>query len=271
MILTLDIGNTTIGVCGLEQAEEDCWVLFSRKFPTPQDDSSLLPSLRALLEQTGTEPRHIEGAVLSSVVPRLEGPLAQAAERLLGKTPLLVGSHCKTGLTFAIPHPEQLGRDRVADAAWTARRYPLPAVTVDLGTATTFNVVDTGGVFLGGLILPGLETGVLALSSRTAQLPAVDLTGPERLIGRDTEECLRSGAVYGTAAMIDGITGRVEAELGRKTALILTGGWARLAASLCLREHVYDPWLLPKGLALLYDLNEDREQEQQRAEKSEAE
>lgn len=187
---------------------------------------------------------------MSSVVPRLDGPVSQAAEGLLGRAPVKIQPG--RGLPFAIPHPELLGLDRIADAVWAAKRYPLPVVTVDLGTATTFNVLNGEGVFLGGLIVSGLETGVKALTDRTARLPSVTLSRPEHLIGRDTEECMRSGAVTGTAALIDGITARIEAELGPVT-LVLTGGWADLVSPLCLHPHDSDPYLLPKGLALLYD------------------
>lgn len=253
MILTLDAGNTTIGVCGVERTG-GYQVVFNGYLPTVREQTDCFPALEQLLLRAGLPPERIEGAVLSSVVPSLDGPLSWAAERLLGKKPVRIGPDRETGLSFAIPHPEKLGLDRVADAAWAARHYPLPAVTVDLGTATTFNVLGERAVFLGGVIAPGLETGTRALSARTAQLPEVDLSGPAPLIGRDTQACIRSGAVNGTAAMIDGIAGRVEAELGRTVTLALTGGWASLVDPLCLHPHLCDPWLLPKGLALLYDL-----------------
>ncbi len=253
MILTVDIGNTTVGVCGVERAG-GYQVTFHGYLPTVRERTDYFPELEQLLLRAGASPERIEGAVLSSVVPCLDGPLAQAAERLLGKRPVKIGPDRETGLSFAIPHPEKLGLDRVADAAWAARHYPLPAVTVDLGTATTFNILGERAVFLGGLIAPGLETGVRALSARTAQLPAANLSGPAPLIGRDTQECIRSGALNGTAAMIDGIAARVEAELDRAVTLVLTGGWAPLVEPLCLHPHQCDPWLLPRGLALLYDL-----------------
>lgn len=254
MILTLDIGNSTIGVCGVER-DDGYQVVFSGRMPTVREGTDYLPQLKGLLENGGIVPEDVEGIVLSSVVPCLDAPLSRAAETLLGKTPRRIGTDRGHGLSFAIPHPEKLGLDRVADAAWTVRNYPLPAVTVDLGTATAFNVLDGDGVFLGGLIAPGLETGLHALAARTAQLPELELSGPEALIGRDTQACMRSGAVNGTAAMIDGIAARVESELGRTVTLILTGGWARLVGPACLHPHVCDPWLLPKGLALLYDLH----------------
>lgn len=249
MILTLDIGNTTIGVCGVERTGQgDYQVRFSRKLPTLGDEADYGPLLAGLLDLEGCP--EIEGSVMSSVVPRLDGPVSQAAEGLLGRAPVKIQPG--RGLPFAIPHPELLGLDRIADAVWAAKRYPLPVVTVDLGTATTFNVLNGEGVFLGGLIVSGLETGVKALTDRTARLPSVTLSRPEHLIGRDTEECMRSGAVTGTAALIDGITARIEAELGPVT-LVLTGGWADLVSPLCLHPHDSDPYLLPKGLALLYD------------------
>lgn len=254
MILTLDIGNTTIGVCGVErEGTGDYRIVFSEKLPAVREEADDLPLLKAILEDTGTAAEDVEGIAFSSVVPCLNEPLCRAVERLLGKTPVKISPDCAGGLSFAIPHPEKLGLDRIADAAWAARRYPLPLITVDLGTATTFNVLDEKGVFLGGVIAAGVETGIAALSSRTAQLPAVELFIPERIIGKDTAECMRSGAVAGTAAMIDGLAARIEAELGQKATLVLTGGWAQMVEPLCLHPHVCDPWLLSKGLAFLYD------------------
>lgn len=254
MILTLDIGNTTIGVCGVERTgPEDYRVRFSRKLPTLREQGDYREALAALLAAEGNP--SVEGAALSSVVPCLDRPVSLAAEALLGRAPVKI--QAGRGLAFAIPHPELLGLDRIADSVWAAKRYPLPVVTVDLGTATTFNVLDGEGVFLGGLIVPGLETGLNALTARAARLPTVTLAAPEHLIGRDTEECMRSGAVTGAAAMIDGITTRIEAELGQAS-LVLTGGGAELVSPLCFHPHDCDPYLLPKGLALLYDRSQLR-------------
>ena len=254
MILTLDIGNTTIGAAVMERAPAgDYRVVFEGKLPTVREQNGDTAQLEQLLASSGVDLRGIEGAALSSVVPCLDGPVSRAAERLLGSPPVRIGPHCAAGLRFGLPHPEQLGPDRLADAAWAVRHYPLPAVTVDLGTATTFNVLDGDGVFLGGLIAPGLETGLTALSGRAARLPRLKPAPPPRLIGQDPEACMLSGTVTGAAAMIDGIAARIEAELGRTAALILTGGWAELVSRLCLHPHIHDPWLLPKGLAWIYD------------------
>lgn len=255
MILTLDIGNTTVGVSGVEAQGADYRVLFSGKLFSREKGDDVFSGLKALLEEKGVFPEAVEGIALSSVVPRLDEPVSLAAEALLGRRPVRIdAASAAGGLSFAVPQPERLGLDRVAGAAWAARRYPLPAVTADLGTATTFNVIGEGGVFLGGVIACGVETGVRALAERTAQLPLPEMAVPESLIGRDTEACMRSGAVYGAAAMTDGIAGRVEAELGKPVTLILTGGWSGLAEPLCVHPHIWEPDLLPKGLALLYRL-----------------
>ena len=257
MILTLDIGNTTVGVSGVEARGGDFRVLFGGKISSQAGEAECRDALKDLLDGNGVSAEDVEGIALSSVVPRLEGTVSGAAEALLGKRPVRIdAASAAGGLRFAIPHPERLGLDRIADAAWAARRYALPAVTADLGTATTFNVLGEGGVFLGGVIACGVETGVGALAERTAQLPRLTLGPPAALIGRDTEACMLSGAVYGAAALIDGIAGRVEAELGKAVTLILTGGWSKLAAPLCTHPHVWEPDLLPKGLALLYTLHD---------------
>ena len=141
------------------------------------------------------------------------------------------------------------------DAAWAAANYPLPLVTVDLGTCTTLNVVRRGGIFTGGVIAAGVETGIRALARNTAQLSAVKLKTPDHIIGKNTAECLLSGAVAGTAAMLDGIVGRIEEELGEPVTLVTTGGAARLVEPLLRHPHIHDPEMLTLGLAYLYDRN----------------
>ncbi|MCM1165536.1 MAG: type III pantothenate kinase [Lachnospiraceae bacterium] len=242
MILTVDIGNTTIALTVLERGERDYSAVFAEK----------LPSEKGALERFALPcDISIERAVLSSVVPELTEGVCRAVERIIGKAPaVLSAKDCKT-LRFAVPEPERVGFDRIADSAWAAARYPLPAVTVDLGTATTFNVIGEGGVFLGGVIAAGLQISLDALSERAAKLPRLVAAVPERLIGLDTAECMLSGSVIGAAAMIDGITVRVEAELGKPVSLILTGGGAALAEPFLRHSRVYEPLLLAKGLAYI--------------------
>ena len=161
----------------------------------------------------------------------------------------------RTGLTMGVPAPHAVGKDRIVDAAYAAANFPLPVITVDLGTATTFNVVDENRVFRGGVICPGLSTGLRALGERCAQLPQVHLSSPKNAIGTNTESCMLSGSVLGTAVLLDGIAARIEEELGRPATLVVTGGLAKYVTPLCRHPLTYDPELLLKGLALLYQLN----------------
>lgn len=249
MILTVDIGNTTIALTGLERADGGYTVVFAEKIPSDKDRSDFETPVERLLD--GHYAR-IEGAALSSVVPELTAPVCRAVERVTGISPAVISAKDCRSLTFDVPEPERVGLDRIADSAWTAARYPLPAVTVDLGTAATFNVIGAGGVFLGGMIAAGLQTSRNALSERAAQLPKLKLSAPERLIGRNTAECMLSGTVIGAAAMIDGIAARVEKELGAPVSLILTGGGAELAEPFLTYPHVHEPYLLAKGLVYIY-------------------
>ena len=161
----------------------------------------------------------------------------------------------RTGLTMGVDEPHAVGKDRLVDAAYAAANFPLPVITVDLGTATTFNVVDENRVFRGGVICPGLSTGLRALGERCAQLPQVHLGSPKSAIGTNTEKCMLSGSVMGTAVLIDGMVQRIEEELGRPATLVVTGGLAKYVTPLCRHALTYDPELLMKGLALLYRLN----------------
>mgnify|MGYP000036345994 FL=1 len=196
-----------------------------------------------------------EGAVLTSVVPQITGALAECARHYTGKKPVIVSPDIRTGLTMGVPDPHTVGKDRLVDAAYAAAKFPLPVITVDLGTATTFNVVDEDRVFRGGVICPGLSTGLRALGERCAQLPQVRLGSPKSAIGVNTESCMLSGSVLGTAVLLDGIAQRIEEELGRPATLVVTGGLAKYVTPLCRHPLTYDPELLMKGLALLYQMN----------------
>jgi type III pantothenate kinase len=255
MILAIDIGNTTVALGGIKDGR----VCFVARMDTVRTRTAA--EYRAEMEKIFARRRHperplrFEGAVLSSVVPQITGALAECARHYTGKKPVIVGPDIRTGLTMGVPHPESVGKDRLVDAAYAAEHFPLPVVTVDMGTATTFNIVDEKRVFRGGIICPGLSTGLRALGDRCAQLPQVRLGIPESAIGTDTQSCMLAGSVLGTAVLIDGLAQRVEQELGRPVTLVVTGGLARYVTPLCHHELTYDPELLMKGLAYLYRLN----------------
>ena len=245
MILAIDIGNTTVALGGIRDGR----VCFVARMDTVRTRTAA--EYRVEMDKIFAHRRHperpmrFEGAVLTSVVPQITGALAECARHYTGRKPVIVSPEIRTGLTMGVEEPHAVGKDRLVDAAYAAANFPLPVVTVDLGTATTFNVVDENRVFRGGVICPGLSTGLRALGDRCAQLPQVHLGSPKKAIG----------SVLGTAVLIDGMVQRIEEELGRPATLVVTGGLAKYVTPLCRHALTYDPELLMKGLALLYQLN----------------
>ena len=171
---------------------------------------------------------------------------------------MLVSVNLDTGLSMDVDEPERVGQDRIADAAAAAAHYPLPWLAGDMETATADDVVGRGGVFLGGFIVPGVQTSLRAISAGTAQLPTIAPETPGKLIGKNTVACLNNGAMFGTAAMLDGLADRVEQELGQPLTVVATGGLAPYIMPCCKRELHYDADLLFHGLALLYRKNKRR-------------
>jgi type III pantothenate kinase len=170
---------------------------------------------------------------------------------------MMVGPGVKTGLNIRMEIQTQVGADIVADAVAALERFPAPIVTVDMGTATTIGVISDGRNYEGGLLLPGVNVSLEALSRRAAQLPAISLQHPKSLIGKNTEECMRSGIVYGTAGMIDGVLDRIrELFPGKELHVVATGGNAPVIVKYCRSEIVYDKYLLMNGLWAIYQKNQ---------------
>lgn len=253
MVLAVDIGNSNI-VVGCFQQEE---ILFVERLSTNRHSTALEYAVlfKTVLELNGCANGAFEGGIVSSVVPSVTGMVRQAIEKLTGFQPLVVGPGLKTGLKIRLDNAAQLGSDRVADAVAAIHEYPTPLITIDMGTATTVSVVDREQNFIGGLILPGLRISMDALSGGTSQLPQISLEAPKHAIGRSTVECMRSGLILGTAATIDGIVDRIEAELGYPCTVISTGGLAHIVTPHCRRSILCDDQLLLKGLRLLYYKN----------------
>ena len=253
MILAVDIGNTHI--C-LGTAEGDTVRNIARLVSDPlRTENEYAVLIREMLYVEGIVGASFEGSILSSVVPPITGTMKLALEMVTGKKPLVVGSGLKTGLNIRIDDPAQLGSDLAVGAVAALHAFKPPVVVLDMGTATTFSVVDGKGVFRGGAILPGLGLSITALAGGTSQLPDIQIEAPEKCIGTNTVDSMKSGAVFGTAAMIDGMVERIEKELGESVTLIATGGLAGRVVEYCSHEIVYDPDLLLKGLAVLYQKN----------------
>lgn len=253
MVLAVDIGNSNI-VVGCFQEKR---ILFVERLSTNRHSTALeyVVLLKTVLELHGCGDATFQGGIVSSVVPSVTGVMRQAIEKLTGFQPLVVGPGLKTGLRIRLDNAAQLGSDRVADAVAAIHEYPCPLITIDMGTATTISVVDRAGDFIGGLILPGLRISMDALSGGTSQLPQISLEPPRHAIGRSTVECMRSGLVLGTAATIDGLVDRIEAELGYPCTVIATGGLSCVVTPHCRRKIQCDEQLLLKGLMLLYYKN----------------
>lgn len=253
MILTIDVGNSNV-VLGGWNGEK---LTFVSRMKTDRgrmrDDHAV--TLKGVLELNGVRVSEVEGAILSSVVPQVTGPLAGAVEKLTGKRALVLGPGLKTGLDIRIDNPSQLGSDIVADAVGALQKYPRPVILFDLGTATTIGTIDREGHYLGGVIFPGVRLGLDALSARTAQLPQVGLEPPHNVIGPNTVEAMKSGAVYGTASFVDGMVARIEEELGGEATVVATGGIAHEIVPHCRCGVVYDANLLLEGLLAIYRRN----------------
>ncbi len=256
MILAIDIGNTNI-VLGCCRGDE---ILFRDRISTDQTATALeyAALIKTAFEMNGVKPEHVEGAIISSVVPSVTGTLRTAVQRLVGTDPMVVGPGIKTGLSILIDNPAQLGSDLVVDAVAGLAEYPLPLIIVDMGTATTLSVLDGKGNYLGGMIVPGVAVMHDSLISRTAQLPKIALEPPKRLIGKNTVECLKSGILYGNAGVLDGLIDRIQAEMGGGCTVVATGGLAGVIAPLCRNPIILDDNLLLKGLLRIYRKNEGR-------------
>ncbi len=253
MILTIDIGNTNITL----GAYEDDMLSFTARLATDsrRTGDQYAIELADLLRLNGKEITAVTGAAISSVVPSVGSSIKQAVEKLCGITPLSIGPGVKTGLNIRIDNPAQLGADMVAGAVAAIAKYPLPCIVFDLGTATTISVIDESGSFLGGAIAAGLGTTLNALATGTAQLPFIDIAAPDKVIGSNTVDCMRSGLVVGAAAMLDGMAARMERELGIKATLVATGGRAGAVISHCERDIIIDDDLLLDGLYIVYKKN----------------
>lgn len=253
MVLAVDIGNTNI-VLGCFGENK---ILFRERVSTSQTATDLeyAVMIKNALDMNGLSATDIDGAVMSSVVPSVTNTVRKAVNKLCGVSTLVVGPGVKTGLHIKIDNPAQLGSDLVVDAVAGINSYPLPLIIIDMGTATTFSVIDRNKNYVGSLITTGMAVSTDALISRTAQLPRISFDAPKKLIGTNTVDAMKSGIMSFNAAGIDGVVDRIEGELGEKCTVVATGGLSVLVAPLCKREIILDDDLLLKGLMYIYSKN----------------
>ena len=253
MLLAVDVGNTQT-VFGLFDGERlvEHWRVATEDERTADELAALLGRLLELRD-LGFDA--VTGVCLSSTVPGLLRAYEELAERHVGAPLLVLGPGIKTGIPVLYDDPREVGPDRIANAVAARERYGAPCIVVDFGTSTNFDAVSEAGEYVGGVLAPGIEISMDALFARAARLQKVDFTEPPAVIGKTTTSALQSGLVYGFAGQVDGIVGRMRAELGDTAPVVATGGLAELIAPHSETIGRVDPLLTLEGLRLIWALN----------------
>ncbi len=253
MILAVDVGNTQTVLGLFEDVTLDGHWRVSTDATLTADEVRI--KIAGLLAGEGMAWGDVSRVIISSVVPRLTDAYEEVARRATGCAALVVGPGLKTGMPIRYDNPHEVGADRIVNGVAAFAAFGGPVLCVDFGTATTIDVIDAGGAYLGGSIAPGVETSAEALFSKAARLSKVDLEAPDTAIGKNTRESVQAGLLLGAAAMVDGLVRRVWAELGTETRVVATGGLAEQMAPLCETVTDVDPDLTLKGLLMVFERN----------------
>lgn len=254
LILAVDIGNTTVAFAIFSDTNNN--PLFVERMESSNNIKLLEYSkgIEKLLNKHNINPVNIKNSIMSSVVPALTKTLCNAITKVIGISTFVVNTQTNNFIKIEDYDSTTLGSDRIVDAISAILQYKPPLIVIDLGTATTFSVINSDGSFVGGIIMPGPKLFIEALSTRTAQLPNIDIKESKltSIIGHNTTECLLNGTVIGTAAAIDGIISRIENELGTSVTVVATGGHCKYIIPWCNNHIKYDEHLLLKGLYYIY-------------------
>lgn len=255
MLLVIDVGNSN-NVIGLFSNGKllTHWRIRTERNRTADEYWVLIKEF-ILLNQAETET--IDDIVIACVVPPLAPILKEMARKYFSCDPLIVGPGIKTGISILYRNPAEVGADRIVNSVAAYEKYGGPIIIIDFGTATTFDAVSKKGEYLGGVIFPGVEISMEALFAKAARLPRVELTLPERVIGRSTVESIQSGAVHGFVGVIDSIVRKIREELGEKAKVIATGGIVDWLSEKTETIDTIDPFLTLEGLRIIYEKNRD--------------
>lgn len=254
MLLALDVGNTetVLGVFRGDSLDHH-WRLSTMPERTSDELALLLSGFLAQRDMAFGS--MISGVVIASVVPAVTEALREMCTRYFPFPPVVVGPGTKTGVPVLTDNPREVGADRIVNALAAFTRFGGPAVVVDFGTGTNFDVVSSAGEFMGGVIAPGLQVSAASLVNRTARLTRVELAAPRSVVGKNTVEAMQSGLIFGTAGEVDGIVERIRADLGGTAVVIATGGLAPVVLPHCRTIDHHEPWLTLEGLRLVFEKN----------------
>lgn len=257
MLLAVDIGNTEIVICSMQDGKRESRFTMSSDKTRSVDEYSAL--MEIILNRNSIPVSAFSGAIIASVVPQLTETIASAIMTCIGKKPLIVGPGVKNGLKIRMDAPTELGADLVAAAVGATIQYPVPCAIINMGTATAIGIINSDSCYIGGMLYPGVNLSRNSLANATSQLPDVSLEGPHRIIGKNTKECLQSGIIHGTAAMLDGIIKRIESELGVELkSIIATGNSALQILPYCTRtDIVFNEDLVMQGLWFIWCKNKE--------------
>ncbi len=253
MILTIDIGNTNIVLGGFLEDK----LAFVARIATDatKTEDEYASKIRNILTLHNVEATAVKGAIISSVVPPLNSVMKRAIKFIYGIDPILVGPGIKTGINIHCDDPSSVGADLICACVAAHHIYGSPSLVIDMGTATKIMVLDSKGTFIGVSISPGVNIALKTLASGTAQLPQISLEAPKSVIGKNTIDCMRSGAVFGNASMIDGMIDRFNEEMGSSLPVYATGGIAPMIIPYCKHEITLNDNLVLEGLYILYNKN----------------
>ncbi len=253
MLLVIDIGNTNI-VVGLFQKQKlsHSWRLGTNNLKT---EDEFWVAINTLFDLSGQKIADIEGVGLSSVVPEMTLTFKRMIDKYLHQNPLIVEADLDLGMEIKYLDPKAVGADRICNAVAGMYHYGQPLIILDFGTATTFDCIDSNGDYIGGIICPGIESAASVLHRKAARLPKIELQFPAQLIGRNTEESMQSGIMYGSIEMISGLIRMIKKEFGTSTKVIATGGLANMIAARTPSIDHIEPDLNLEGINLIYQRN----------------